>query len=172
MQCGWLQTFDLHKPFSETTHSPIFFFQNNFFFLPLSLYNSVVLLFEKYFWCPLHLKDGLAKDYIWDLTLLFFFNVFSSVAQSCLTLCDPMGCSTPGLPVHHQLLEFTQTHVHCVGDAIQSSHPLSSPSPPAFNLSQHQGLFQWVSSSHQVAKVLEFQLQHQSFQWVFRTDFL
>ena len=77
----------------------------------------------------------------------------------------------PGLPVHHQLLEFTQTHVHLVGDAIQPSHPLSSPSP-AFNLCQHQGLFQWVSSLHQVAKVLEFQLQHQSFQWIFRTDFL
>ena len=97
---------------------------------------------------------------------------FSSVAQSCPTLCDPMDCSTPGLPVHHQLPEFTQTHVHWVGDAIQPSHPLLSPSPPAFNLSQHQGLFQWVSSSNQVAKVLEFQLQHQSFQWIFRTDFL
>ena len=97
---------------------------------------------------------------------------FSSVAQSCPTLCNPMDCSTPGLPVHHQLLEFTQTHVYWVGDAIQPSHPLSSPSPPPFNLSQHQGLFQWVSSSHQVAKVLEFQLQHQSFQWIFRTDFL
>ena len=95
---------------------------------------------------------------------------FSSVAQSCLTLCNPMNHSTPGLPVHHQLLEFTQTHVHRVGDAIQPSHPLSSPSPPALNLSQHQGLFKWVSSSHQVAKVLEFQLQHQSFQWIFRTD--
>ena len=82
---------------------------------------------------------------------------FGSVAQSCLTLCDPMDCSTPGLPVHHQLPEFTQTHVHRVGDAIQPSH-LSSLSPPAFNLSQHQGLFQSVSSSHQVAKVLEFQL--------------
>ena len=68
--------------------------------------------------------------------------VFSSVAHSCLTLCNPMDCSTPGLPVHHQLPELTQTHVHCVGDAIQPSHPLSSPSPPAFNLSQHQGLFQ------------------------------
>ena len=70
---------------------------------------------------------------------------FSSVAQSCPTLCDPMDCSTPGLPVHHQLPEFAQTHVHWVGDAIQPSHPLSSPSPPAFSLSQHQGLFQWVS---------------------------
>ena len=97
---------------------------------------------------------------------------FSSVAQSLPTLCDPMNRSTPGLPVHHQLLEFTQTHVHWVSDAIQPSHPLSSPSPLAFNLSQHQGLFQWVSSSHQVAKVLEFQLQHQSFQWTPRTDLL
>ena len=100
------------------------------------------------------------------------FVVFSSVAQSCPTLCDPMDCSMPGFPVHHQLPELTQTHIHRVSDAIQPSHPLSSPSPPAFNLSQHQGLFQWVSSSHQVAKILEFQLQHQSFQWIFRTDFL
>ena len=91
---------------------------------------------------------------------------------SCVRLCDPMNCSTPGLPVHHQLLEFTQTHVHRVGDAIQTSHPLSSPSPPAPNPSQHQGLFQWVNSSHEVAKVLEFQLQHQSFQWTPRTDLL
>ena len=88
----------------------------------------------------------------------------SSVAQSCLTLCDPMNCSMPGLPVHHKLLEFTQTYAHRVGDAIQPSHPLSSPSPPASNPSQHQGLFQCVNSLHQVAKVLEFQLQHQSFQ--------
>ena len=97
---------------------------------------------------------------------------FSSVAQSCLTLCDPMNHSMPGLPVHHQLPEFTQTHIHWVGDAIQPSHSLSSPSPPALNLSQHQDLFQWVSSSHQVAKILEFQLQHQSFQWTLSTDFL
>ena len=76
-----------------------------------------------------------------------------------------MNRSTPGLPVHHQLPEFTQTHVHPVGDAIQPSHPLLSPSPSAPNPSQHQGLFQWVSSSHEVAKVLEFQPQHQSFQW-------
>ena len=88
---------------------------------------------------------------------------FSSVTQSCLTLCDPRNCSTPGLPVHHQLPESIQTHVHWVSDAIQPSHPLSSPSPPALNLSQHQGLFKWVGSSCQVAKVLEFQLQHQSF---------
>ena len=97
---------------------------------------------------------------------------FRSVAQSCSTLSDPMDLSTPGLPVHHKLPEFTQTHAYWVGDAIQPSHPLSTPSPLAFNLSQHQGFFQWVSSSHQVAKVLEFQLQHQSFQWIFRTNFL
>ena len=81
-----------------------------------------------------------------------------SVTHSCLTLCDPMNLSTPGLPVHHQLPEFTQTHVHWVSDAIQPSHPLSSPSPPAPNPSQQQSLFQWVNSSHEVAKVLEFQL--------------
>ena len=97
---------------------------------------------------------------------------FSSVAQSCPTVCDPMNRSTPDLPVHHQLPESTQTHVHQVGDTIQPSHPMSSPSPPAFNPSQHQGLFKWVSSPHQVAKVLEFQLQHQSLQWTPRTDLL
>ena len=83
---------------------------------------------------------------------------FSSVAQSCPTLCYPMNRSMPGLPVHHQLPEFTQTHIHRVGDAIQPSHPLSSPSPPAPNPSQHQSLFQWVNSSREVAKVLQFQL--------------
>ena len=97
---------------------------------------------------------------------------FSSVAQSWLTLCDPMNHTMPGLPVHHQLPEFTQTHVHWVDDAIQPSHPLSSPFPPAFNLSQHQGLFKRVSFSNQVAKILEFQLQHQSFQWTPRIDLL
>ena len=109
----------------------------------------------------------------WRLGLtLFQFSQLSSVAQLCPTLGDPMDCSTQGFLVHHQLLEFTQTHVHWVSDATQPSHPLSSPSPPAFNLSQHQGLFKWVGSLHQVAKALEFQLQHQSFQWIFRTDFL
>ena len=102
---------------------------------------------------------------------------FSSVPQSCLTLCNPMDCSTPGLPVHYQLPEIAQTHVHLVSDVIQPSRLLSSPFPPAFNLSQHQGLFKWLSSSHQVAKVLELQLQHQSFQWYlglisFRIDWL
>ena len=93
---------------------------------------------------------------------------FSSVAQSCPNLCDPMDCSTPGLSVHHQLPELTQTHVHRVSEAIQPSQPLSSPSPPALNLSQHHGLFQWIGSLHQVVKVLELRPQHQSFQWIFR----
>ena len=92
------------------------------------------------------------------------------VAKLCLTLCNPMVCSMPGFPVLYYLLEFAQIHVHWVSDAIQPSHLLLSPSPPAFNLSQHQGLFQWVGSSHQVAKISE--LQHQSFQWIFRVDFL
>ena len=99
-------------------------------------------------------------------------NSVSLVAQLCLTLCSLMDFSTPGFSVHHQLSELVETHVHLVSDAIQPSHPLPSPSPPAFNLSQHQGLFQRVSSSHQVAKVSDLQLQHQSFQWIFRTDFL
>ena len=96
---------------------------------------------------------------------------FSPASQLCPTLCNPMDCSMPGFPAHHQLPELTQFHVHWVSDCIQPSHPLLSPSFPAFNLSQPQGLFQWVSSSHQVAKVLEFQLQYQSFQWIFGIDF-
>ena len=95
-----------------------------------------------------------------------------SVALSCLILCDPKNYSKPGFPVLQHLPEFAQTHVHWVSDAIQPSHPLSAPSLHAFSLSQHLGLFQWVSSSHQVAKVLEFQLQHQSFQWIVWTDSL
>ena len=97
---------------------------------------------------------------------------FSSVTHLCPTLCDPMNHSTPGLPVHHQLPEFTQTHVHRVSDAIQPPHPQSSPSPSAPNPSQYQSLFQWVSSSHEVAKVLEFQLQHHSLQRNPRADLL
>ena len=125
-------------------------------------------------WWKIHLsvRETQFQSLVWEdftcrrATKLMHHNYWactlSSVAQLCLILCDPVDCSTPGLPVHHQLPEFTQTHVHWVGDAIQPSHPLSPPSPPAFNLSQHQGLFQWVSSLCQVAKVLEFQLQHQS----------
>ena len=113
-----------------------------------------------------------AKKPLIKLSTHLWFSQLSSVAWSCPTLCNPIDCSTPDLSVHHQIREPTQIHVHWVGDAIQPFHPLSSPSPPTFNLSQHQGIFKWVSSSHQVAKVLQFQLQHQSFQWIFRTDFL
>ena len=101
-----------------------------------------------------------------------FSAMLSSVVQSCPTVCDPMDYSMPGFPVHHQLPQLTQTHAHQVGVAIQASHCLSSPSPPSFGLSQHQGLFKWVSSLHQVAKVLDLQLEHQSFQWIFRIDVL
>ena len=127
----------------------------------------------KLFLCTFIIPFGfLGTEYISIKLLLYSLIQFSSVAQSYLTTCDSMGCSTPGFPVHHQLLELAQTHVHRVGDAIQPPHPLLSPSLPAFNLSKPQGLFQGVSSLHQVAKVLKFQLQHQSFQWIFRTDFL
>ena len=106
----------------------------------------------------------------WGQTMVRVLKIsqFSSVL-GCVWLCDPMDCSKPGLPVHHQFLEFTQIHVHWVSDTISSS---VIPSPFAFNLSHHHSLFKWVSSSHQVARVLEFQLQHQYFQWTFRTDFL
>ena len=105
-------------------------------------------------WCTVYYTVKL--EFTVYIIVCKIYYQFSSVqfTQSCLTLCDPMDCSMPGFPVHHQLPEFTQTHVHRVGDAIQLSHPLSSSSPPAFNLSQHQGLFQGVSYSHQVAKVL------------------
>ena len=101
-----------------------------------------------------------------------FSFLFCSVTKWCPTLCDPMDCSVPGLSVPHYLLEFAQVHVHWISDAIQPSHPLSLSSPSAFNLSQYQSLFQWVSCSHQVAKVLEFPLQYQSFHWIFGADFL
>ena len=118
------------------------------------------------------LKNSFEHSFKVVFCFFFFLNCsdspqsvqFSPVAQLCPTLCNPMDCSTPRFPVHHQLPEITQTHVHRVGDVIQPSHPLLSPSPPAFSLSQHHVFFQCVSSSHQVAKVLEFQLQHQSFQ--------
>ena len=105
------------------------------------------------------------------LSYLYFFclPISSSVTQSCPTLCNPMDYSTSGFPVNHQLQELAQIHVHWVIAVIQASHPLSSTSPPAFNLYQHQGLFQRVSSSHQMTKVLKLQFQHQSFQWIFRT---
>ena len=109
--------------------------------------------------CSCPIKAG-----IFPSIIIFNSVQFSSVAQSCPALCNPMNHSTAGFPVHHQLPEFTQTHVHRVGDAVQPSHHLSSPPPPAPNPSQQQGLFQWVNSSHEVAKGLEFQLQHQSLQ--------
>ena len=101
-----------------------------------------------------------------------FFECCHSVAKLCSTPCNTLGCSTPGFPVLHYLLEFAQIHVLWVSDAIQPPHPLLPPSPPALILSQHQGLFQWVCAPHQVARVWEPQLQHQSFQWIFRVDFL
>ena len=117
---------------------------------------------------------GIASIYVSskfkEIFTLYSWHHCCSVAKLCLTLCDHVNCSRPGSPVLHYLPEFAQIHIHWVGDAIQPSHPLSSPSPPALNLSHHQGLLQWVSSSHQVAKVLELQLQHQSFQWIFRAD--
>ena len=129
---------------------------------------STCLVLNKYKF-PSFGAHTLGKDSVSKGLLISCSVQFSSVAQSCLTLCNPRNLSTPGLPVHHQLPEFTQTHVHRVGDAIQPSHPLSFPSPPAPNPSQHQSLFQWVNSLHEVAEVLEFQPQHQSFQWTPRT---
>ena len=114
----------------------------------------------------------LIMNYQKEINKIIPFVKFSSVTQSCLTLCNPINCSTPGLPVQYQLLEFTEIHVHWVDDAIQQSHPLLSPSHPTLNLSQHKGLCKWISSSHQVAKVLEYQLQHQSSLWIPRTDLL
>ena len=129
-----------------------------YFFLLLALMIILHLIILSYF-----LTFWLKKKIHWTERGII---QFSSVTQLCLTLCDPMDCSMPGFPVLHYLLELAQTQVHWVGGAIQPSHPLLSPSPPASNVSQHQGLFLWVSSSYQVAKVLELQLQ--SFQWIFR----
>ena len=123
----------------------------------------------------------LIKYWLWDAKILFYWLLnwmfhfcccYCSISKSYPVksyLCNPTDCSTPGFPVLHCFLEFAQTHVHWV---IQSSHPLLPPSPPALKISQHQGLSQWIGSSHKVAKVLGLQLQHQSFQWIFRTDFL
>ena len=154
--------------------------QHSFWFLPII--RSLRANYDNYFqWFCYHWTlFCVFRDQFPIMNLLFceiiympfytYLHSCCSVAQSCPTLCDPMDHSTPSLLVHHRLPEFNQTHVHWVGDAIQLAHSLSSTSPPVLNLSQHQGLFQWVSSSHQVAKVLEFQFQHQSFQWTPRTD--
>ena len=120
-------------------------------------YINKIVLRMKFVALNTYIKKEEKKAIIWASTLRTSVQ-FSSVTQSCLPRYEPMNCSTPGLPVYHQLLEFTQTHVHRVSDAIQPSHPLLSPSPPAPNPSQHQSLFQWVNFSHEVAKVLEFQL--------------
>ena len=124
--------------------------------------------FLKFLWDIL--MPPFSSDTCWAL-LVYVSVQFSSVAKSCPTHCDPMDCSTPGFPVLRYLPELAQTHVHWVSDAIQPSHPLSSPSP-ALNLSQGPSPLQWVSSSHHMAKGLKLQLQHQSFQWKFRVDFL
>ena len=116
--------------------------------------------------------SGILLSHKRNKILPFAATSISSVAQSCPTLWDPMDCSTPDFPVQHQLLELVQTHVHRVGDAIQPSYPLLTPSPPTFNLSKHQGLFKWVSSSHQVATVLGFHLQHIQELISFRMDWL
>ena len=147
--------------------------------LLLCIYQSPILHLIKYVCFVLSTQK--ANECVLFVLLFFLFTSmqaahknwasvqFSSLAQSCPALCDPMNRSTLGLPIHHQLPEFNQTHVHWVSDAIQPSHPLSSLSPPSLNPSHHQGLFQWVNSSQEVDKVLEFQLQHQSFQWIPRT---
>ena len=133
--------------------------------IPDTTLRCLVFCFFSTYWPKLLSPSGkvFIRNVIFGNLLLLFAWIgvsvqFSSVAQLCPTLRDPMNPSTPGLPVHHQLPEFTETHVHRVGDAIQPSHPLSSPSPPAPSPSQHQSLFQWINSSHEVAKVLEFQL--------------
>ena len=136
--------------------------------------DQVVCLFQDLTPYP-NLGHPFAKNFLLDSirvnTQTYILSV-SSVALLCPTLCDPIDCSTLGFPVHHQLPELAQTHVHQVSDAIQPSHPLSTPSPPDVSLSQHQALFQWVSPLHQVAKAKVLELQHQSFQWILRTNFL
>ena len=139
------------------------------FLKKLGICLNVTLSNHPIFSLPSCVQKSFSKS-AWESTIetyiLPYVKKISSVAQSCSTLCNPKDCNTPGFPVHHQLLELAYTQVHQVGDAIQPSHPLLSLSPPAFNLSQHWGLFQWVNSSHKMARVLELQLQHQSFKWM------
>ena len=154
----WFSTSRQQISIVEGTHFVTVALENNYMVLIIMLYNiySPLKTFSVF------KRSGSTQEY-----------KFSSVQSlSRPTLCDPMNHSTRGLPVHHQLPDFTQTHIHWVSDAIQPSHPLSSTSPPAPNPSQHKSLFQWANSSHQVAKVLEFQLQHKSFQWTSRPGLL
>ena len=117
--------------------------------------------------------DSFTSFLIWMPFILFHFRGYCcSITQSCPTVCNPLDCGMPGFPVLYHLPEFTQTHVHCIGDAIPPFHLLSSPSSPAFTLFQHQGLFQWIGNLHLVARVLELKPQHQYFQWIVRVDFL
>ena len=163
-----------------TIHLGLFFEEIHLFNFNKCIFLNSIFHFYYIIFYFLNIIFCLSYIYIeeWNSNTKLFSSVqfssvqFSSVAQSCPTLCDPMNRHTASLPVSHKLPELTQTYVHRVGDAIQLSHPLSSPSPLAPNPSQHQGLFQWVNSSHEVAKILEFQLQHQSFQWTPRTDLL
>ena len=149
------------KQFSAKHCYKLYFITEWYCLCVLILHNfyHFYLLSRKY-WC----------NYFW--TAYLYGNFCCPFTQSCLTLCNPMNCSTPGFPVLHHLPEFAQTHFHWVSDAIQPFHLLPPPSLPPLNVSQHQSLFQWVSSSYRVAKVLEIQLQHQSFQWTFRVDLL
>ena len=154
-------------PFSPPFGNKVFLGQSSPFFNPSSMIMFLLCHMESGFvWL------AFATSSKGPIEGSYPFALGCSVTKSGLTLCNPMNCSTPGFPVHHHLLEFDQTHVPWVGDPIQPSHPLSPPSPPDLSLSRHQSLLQWVSSSHQVVKVLELQLQHQSFQWIFRVDFL
>ena len=171
--CHCFHCFPIYLPWNDGTgcHDLSFLNLNFKSAFSLSSFTFIRRLFSSSLLSALRV---VSSAYLRLLTFLLAILIpvqFSLDAQSCLTLWDPMDCNTPGFPVHHELPELTQTHVHWVGDAIPPSHPLSSPSS-TFNHSQHQGLFKWVSSSHQVAKVLEFQLQHQSFQRIFRSDFL
>ena len=124
--------------------------------ITISQFIPTWLLTSQKFTCLFSFTSGFISVLQISPSILYSFSQFSWVAQSCLTLSNPMDCNIPGFPVHHQLPEIAQTQLHRVSDAIQPSHPLSSPYPPAFNLSHHQGLFQWVGSSHQVAKYWSF----------------
>ena len=160
---------NVHRSSNRVSSQPFLSPQNKKIPADISITVNTELLFSKMLWGWEMIYVTVLVQYL----MLTWHSVNGSIQFSCSVMSDslrPLEQQHTRLPCHYQLPELAQTHVHWVGDAIQPSHPLSSPSPPAFNLSQHQGLFKWVSSSNQVAKVLEF--QHQSFQQIFRTDFL